>query len=84
MVGPRTLGHKFLHIFIFFQGNVAPTVTGGCTMVFDEVEEVKCHVPGNDRKRHSSCSNVPEHENNGHWTDTEERCSYAINGYGNK
>lgn len=68
----------------FYKGNVAPTVTGGCTMVFDEVEEVKCHAPGSDRKRHSSCSNIPERGNNGHWTDTEERCSYAINGYGNK
>ncbi|XP_029646158.1 kinesin-like protein KIF23 isoform X2 [Octopus sinensis] len=62
-----------------YKGNVLPTATGGCTMVFNEVEMVRRGNPGNGKKRHSPPN---QHTRPGSdWTDTDVRCGYAIDGH---
>lgn len=55
-----------------------PTSGGGTAVVFNDVEVMKQTSPGTRKRRSSGTHNV---ENAGEWTDTEARCSVAIEGH---
>lgn len=65
-------------LFFFVQGDVIPTLGGGAAVVFHDVETLKQVSPGS-RKRRSPTT--PRYDPALQWTDTEERCSVALEGH---
>ncbi|CAG5118901.1 unnamed protein product, partial [Candidula unifasciata] len=59
-------------------GDVIPTVSGGSAVIFNDVEMLKQDSPGS-RKRRSPTT--PRYDPELQWTDTEERCSVALEGH---
>ncbi|KAH9488564.1 Kinesin-like protein kif23 [Bulinus truncatus] len=60
------------------KGDVIPTSGGGAAVVFHDVETLKRVSPGT-RKRRSPTT--PRYDPALQWTDTEERCSVALEGH---
>uniref|UniRef100_A0A2C9JIG8 Kinesin-like protein n=1 Tax=Biomphalaria glabrata TaxID=6526 RepID=A0A2C9JIG8_BIOGL len=60
------------------KGDVIPTLGGGAAVVFHDVETLKQVSPGS-RKRRSPTT--PRYDPALQWTDTEERCSVALEGH---
>ncbi|CAL1542663.1 unnamed protein product [Lymnaea stagnalis] len=63
------------------KGDVIPTLGGGSAVVFHDVETLKQVSPGS-RKRRSPTT--PRYDPGLQWTDTEERCSVALEGHSRK
>ncbi|XP_059175032.1 kinesin-like protein KIF23 isoform X2 [Physella acuta] len=63
------------------KGDVIPTSGGGAAVVFHDVETLKQISPGS-RKRRSPTT--PRYDPELQWTDTEERCSVALEGHSRK
>ena len=61
-----------------FQGDVVRTPSGGASVVFNDVEALRRVSPGS-RKRRSPTG--PMYDPDMHWTDTESRCSTAVEGH---
>ena len=56
-----------------------PTAGGGASVVFNDVEELTQTSPGTRKRRTPSASAT--RGNDEEWTDTETRCSTAIEGH---
>ncbi|GFO27268.1 kinesin-like protein [Plakobranchus ocellatus] len=60
------------------KGDVIPTSSGGASVVFNDVEKLNHDSPGS-RKRRSPTQ--PMYDPDLQWTDTEDRCSVALEGH---
>lgn len=60
------------------KGDVIPTTSGGASVIFNDVEKLNHDSPGS-RKRRSPTQ--PIYDPDLQWTDTEDRCSVALEGH---